>query len=139
MVLPLNARPTRGGCARHSSRASTGQRVREPEFLSLLARLFADHRTRGEQAPLHVVPVVVVEDLAETDEADVPTQDLLAAATRYAEGEFADAGLVAREAPVALVADPALRAAITEGLTVRQAASERALTFNGGGDVVLGD
>jgi len=45
---------------------------------------------------MQVVPVVVVDDLSETDEADVPTQELLAAATRYAEGEFADAGLIAR-------------------------------------------
>jgi len=87
---------------------------------------------------MEVVPVVVVDDLAETDEADVPTQDLLAAATHYVEGEFADAGLIARAAPEVLVADPVLRAAVTEGLTVHQAGPERAVGFSADGDVVLG-
>lgn len=112
--------------------------MREPELLSLLARLFADHQTRGEQGPLEVVPVVALDDLAETDEADLPTQDLLAAATRFAEGEFADAGLLAQEDAVPLVGDAALRAAVTASLVVDQSGVERALGFGADGDVTLG-
>lgn len=88
---------------------------------------------------MEVIPVVLVDHLIETDEGDLPTQDVLAAAARYCEGEFADAGLKARADPEVLVTDPVLRAAVSEGLTVRQAGPDRPLTFGGDGDVLLGD
>jgi hypothetical protein len=113
--------------------------VREPEFFSLLARVFVEHRTRGDHAQMHVVPVVVVDDLGETDEADIPIQDLLSASTSYAEGEFVDAGLVAHQPPDELVADPVLVAAVTTSLTFEGAGPARALGIDATtGDVVLG-